>query len=72
MRSWTLLAAPCYGLIPDDNFTVTKCNNDDGQPELTFTVNEQYFEENLAWLTDQVDFKTSEMHVFCTFRIILK
>ena len=56
-----LLAVSCYGLIEDPNFSVTKCNNDDGQPELTFTVDSKYFEDNLSWLTDQVDFKTHKL-----------
>ena len=52
-----LLAVLCYGLIEDDKFTVTKCNNDDGQPELTFTIDEDYFNLNLFWQADQVDFE---------------
>ena len=59
MFNVVLLAVPCFGLIEDDNFSVTKCNNDNGQPELTFTVNSQYFEDNLSWQADQVDFKTT-------------
>ena len=60
MLQLVLLAVSCYSLIEDTNFSVTKCNNDDGQPELTFTVNSQYFEENLSWLTDQVHFNNTK------------
>ena len=56
-----LLAAPGYGLIEDANFSVTKCNNDNGQPELTFTIDAQYFEDNLSWQADQVDFKMHQI-----------
>ena len=52
-----LLAVFCYGLIEDDHFTVTKCNNNDGQPELTFTIDKDYFNLNLFWQADQVDLK---------------
>ena len=53
-----LLAVLCYGLIEDDKFTVTKCNNDDDdRPELTFTIDEDYFNLNLFWQADQVDFE---------------
>ena len=61
MLQLVLLAVSCYGLIDDPNFSVTKCNNDDGQPELTFTVDSKYFEDNLSWLTDQVDFKMHQL-----------
>ena len=57
MFNLVLLAVPCFGLIEDENFRITKCNNDDGQPELTFTVNSQYFEDNLSWQADKVDLK---------------
>ena len=56
-----LLAARSYGLIEDANFSVTKCNNDNGQPELTFTIDSQYFEDNLSWQADQVDFKMNQI-----------
>ena len=56
-----LLAVPGYGLIEDANFSVTKCNNDNGQPELTFTIDAQYFEDNLSWQADQVDFKMNQI-----------
>ena len=52
-----LLAVFCYGLIEDDKFTVTKCNNDDDQPELTFTIDKDYFNLNLFWQADQVGFE---------------
>ena len=52
-----LLAVFCYGLIEDDHFAVTKCNNNDGQPELTFTIDKDYFNLNLSWQADQVDLK---------------
>ena len=57
MIIFVLLAVFCYGLIEDDKFTVTKCNNDDDQPELTFTIDEDYFNLNLFWQADQVDFE---------------
>ena len=60
MLQLVLLAVSCNGLIEDTNFSVTKCNNDDGQPELTFTVDSKYFEDNLSWLTDQVDFNNKK------------
>ena len=60
MFQLVLLAVSSYGLIEDSNFSVTKCNNDDGQPELTFTVDSKYFEDNLSWLTDQVDFNNTK------------
>ena len=56
-----LLAVPGYGLIEDANFSVTKCNNENGQPELTFTIDAQYFEDNLSWQADQVDFKMHQI-----------
>ena len=57
MIIWVLLAVICHGLIEDDKFTVTKCNNDDGKPELTFTIDVDYFNLNLHWQADQVDFE---------------
>ena len=57
MIIWVLLAVFCYGLIEDDKFTVTKCNNDDDRPELTFTIDKDYFNLNLYWQADQVDFE---------------
>ena len=57
MIIWVLLAVVFNGLIEDDKFTVTKCNNDDGEPELTFTIDEDYFNLNLLWQADQVDFE---------------
>ena len=55
MIIFVLLAVFCYGLIEDDKFTVTKCNNDDDRPELTFTIDKEYFNINLFWQADQVD-----------------
>ena len=52
-----LLAVFCYGLIEDYKFTVTKCNNDDDRPELTFTIDKDYFNLNLFWQADQVNFE---------------
>ena len=57
MIIFVLLAVFCYGLIEDDKFTVTKCNNDDDRPELTFTIDKYYFNLNLFWQADQVDFE---------------
>ena len=56
MLRWVLFGVPCHGLIEDENFNVIKCNNDNGQPELTFTIEEKYFEDNLSWQADQEDF----------------
>ena len=57
MIIWVLLAVYCSGLIEDDKFTVTKCNNDDDRPELTFTIDKDYFNLNLFWQADQVNFE---------------
>ena len=48
-----LLAIQCHGLIEDSRFKVTKCSTDDGQPELTFTIDKDYFEQYLSWQADQ-------------------
>ena len=57
MLLWVFLGAPSHGLINDENFNVIKCNNEYGQPELTFTIEKQYFEDNLLWQTDQDIFR---------------
>ena len=57
MIIWVFLPVFCHGLIEDDKFTVTKCNNDADQPELTFTIDKDYFNLNLFWQADQVDFE---------------
>ena len=57
MIIWAFLIVFCHGLIEDDKFTVISCNNDDGEPELTFTIDEDYFNLNLLWQADQVDFE---------------
>ena len=56
MFRWVLFGVPCHGLIKNANFNVIKCNNDNGQPELTFTIEEQYFKDNLSWQADQEGF----------------
>ena len=47
------LAVQCHGLIEDSRFEVTKCSSADGQPELTFTIDESYFEQHLSSKADQ-------------------
>ena len=56
MLRLVLFGVPCHGLLEDGNFNVIKCNNGNGQPELTFTIEQQYFEDNLSWQADQEDF----------------
>ena len=46
----------CYCLITDDNFNVISCNDAAGRPELKFTVDRDFFNQNLNWQTDQVGF----------------
>ena len=53
MFALVLLAIQCHGLIEDPRFKVTKCSTDDGQPELTFTIDKDYFEQYLSWQADQ-------------------
>ena len=53
MFALVLLAIQCHGLIEDSRFKVTKCSTDDGQPELTFTIDKDYFEQYLSWQADQ-------------------
>ena len=57
MLTFFLLAIKCQGLVEDSRFQVTKCSTDDGQPELTFTIDKEYFEQNLSWQADQEGFK---------------
>ena len=57
MLALFLLAIQCHGLVEDSRFKVTKCITDDGQPELTFTIDKEYFEENLSWQADQEGFE---------------
>ena len=53
MLRWILLAINCYCLIADDYFEVISCNDDDGRPELKFTVDKDFFEQNLNWQADK-------------------
>ena len=46
----------CYCLINDDNFNVISCNDAAGRPELKFTVDRDFFNQNLNWQADQVGF----------------
>ena len=55
-----VLVVACHGLKKDENFNVIKCNNDNGEPELTFTVEKQYFEDNLSWQADKEYFEIEE------------
>ena len=57
MLALFLLAIQCHGLVGDSRSKVTKCITDDGQPELTFTIDKEYFEENLSWQADQEGFE---------------
>ena len=57
MLALVLLAIQCHGLVEDSRFKVIKCSTDDGQPELTFTIDKEYFEQNLLWQADQEYFK---------------
>ena len=57
MLVFFLLAIQCHGLVEDSRFKVTKCSTDDGQPELTFTIDKEYFEQNLSWQADQEGFE---------------
>ena len=57
MLAFFLLAIQCHGLVEDSRFKVTKCSTDDGQPELTFTIDKEYFEQNLSWQADQEGFE---------------
>ena len=57
MLTLVLLAIQCHGLVEDSRFKVIKCSTDDGQPELTFTIDKEYFEQNLSWQADQEYFK---------------
>ena len=59
MLALFLLAIQCHGLIEDSRFKVIKCSTDDGQPELTFTIDKEYFEQNLLWQADQEYFKVT-------------
>ena len=43
-------------MIADDNFEVISCNDDDGRPELKFTVKKDFFEQNLNWQADKDSF----------------
>ena len=53
MLALFLLAIQCHGLVEDSRFKVTKCSTDYGQPELTFTIDKDYFEQYLSWQADQ-------------------
>ena len=53
MLAFFLLAIQCHGLVEDSRFKVTKCSTDYGQPELTFTIDKDYFEQYLSWQADQ-------------------
>ena len=53
MLTLVFLAIQCHGLIEDSRLEVTKCSNADGQPELTFTIDESYFEQHLSSKADQ-------------------
>ena len=53
MLALVFLVIQCHGLIEDSRFKVTKCSTDDGQPELTFTIDKDYFEQYLSWQADQ-------------------
>ena len=53
MLTLVLLVIQCHGLIEDSRFEVTKCSTTDGQPELTFTIDEDYFEQHLSSEVDQ-------------------
>ena len=53
MLALVLLAIQCHGLVEDSRFKVIQCSTDDGQPELTFTIDKEYFEQNLLWKADQ-------------------
>ena len=57
MLALIFLAIQCHGLVEDSRIKVTKCSTDDGQPELTFTIDQEYFEQNLLWQADQEFFK---------------
>ena len=57
MLALVLLAIQCHGLVEDSRFKVIKCSTTDGQPELTFTIDKEYFEQNLSWQADQDFFK---------------
>ena len=57
MLALVLLAIQCHGLVDDSRFKVTKCSTDDGQPELTFTIDKEYSEQNLLWQADQEYFQ---------------
>ena len=57
MLAFLLLAIQSHGLVEDSRFKVTKCSTDDGQPELTFTIDKDYFEQNLSWQADQEGFE---------------
>ena len=60
MLGLLLLAIQCHGLVEDSRFKVIKCSTDDGQPELTFTIDKEYFEQNLLWQADQEYFKDQD------------
>ena len=53
MLALIFLAIQCHGLVEDSRIKVTKCSTDDGQPELTFTIDQEYFEQTLSWQADQ-------------------
>ena len=53
MLALLFLVIQCHGLVEDSRFKVTKCSADDGKPELTFTIDKEYFEQNLSWQADQ-------------------
>ena len=46
MLALVFLALQCHGLVEDSRIQVTKCSTDDGQPELTFNIEKEYFEQN--------------------------
>ena len=58
MLNLLLLAGRSNGLTTDPNFGVIACNNaNNNLPELTLSINKQYFDTNLSWLTSQAGFK---------------
>ena len=61
MLNLLLLAGRSNGLTTDPNFGVIACNNaDNNLPELTLSINKQYFDTNLSWLTSQAGFESIE------------
>ena len=60
MLNLFLLAGQSNGLTTDPNFGVIACNNaGNNLPELTLSIDKQYFDTNLNWLTSQAGFKCS-------------